>query len=186
MSEWNAETAQWYADKYGEYATNRLAADALDVAPDAVIVDVGCGTGSALRRVARRVPKGTLVGVDPIPRMLEIARERIARHPEGHRIEFRRGPAEKLPVDNASADLVFAFDSIDHWQDKATGLAEIRRVLRPQGRLVVVKDGGVPGGAKAKRDFLSELGRAGFHVLDEQALAECDVSCTMWVCGVAQ
>ena len=89
-------------------------------------------------------------------------------------------------MDNASADLVFAFDSIDHWQDKTTGLAEIRRVLRPQGRLVVVKDGGLPGGAKAKRDLLSELGRAGFHVLDEQALAECDVSCTMWVCGVAQ
>jgi hypothetical protein len=46
MSDWNAETAEWYAANYGEYATNRLAADALEVAPDAVIVDVGCGTGS--------------------------------------------------------------------------------------------------------------------------------------------
>ena len=41
MSAWNTETAEWYAAKYGEYATNRLAADAVDVAPDAVIVDVG-------------------------------------------------------------------------------------------------------------------------------------------------
>ena len=91
MSEWNAETAQWYADKYGEYATNHLAVEALDVAPDAVIVDVGCGTGSALRKVAARAPRGELVGVDPVPRMLEIARERAADHPEGHRIEFLQG-----------------------------------------------------------------------------------------------
>lgn len=186
MSEWNAETAQWYADKYGEYATNRLAVDALDVAPDAVIVDVGCGTGSALRRVAARSPRGELVGVDPVPRMLEIARERAADHPEAHRIEFREGSAEKLPVGDDHADLVFAFDSIDHWQEKATGLAEIRRVLRAGGRLVVVKDGGVPGGTKAKREFLNQVASAGLEVLDEQTLGEDDVTCTMWVCGIAQ
>lgn len=186
MSEWNAETAQWYADKYGEYATNRLAVDALDVAPDAVIVDVGCGTGSALRWVAARASEGELLGVDPVPRMLEIACERAADHPQGHRIEFREGPAEKLPVGDDHADLVFAFDSVDHWQDKAAGLAEIRRVLRAGGRLVVVKDGGVPGGAKARREFLDQIVRAGFEILDEQTLADDDVTCTMWVCSVAR
>jgi len=186
MSEWSAETARWYADRYGEYATNRITVDALDLSPDAVIVDVGCGTGSALRRVAKRVPRGMLLGVDPTPQMLEIARERAARHPEGRRIEFREGSAEKLPVDSAYADLVFAFDSIDHWQDKSAGLAEIRRVLLPQGRLVVVKDDCLPGVAKAKRVFLNELGRADFRVLDEQVLTEGDVSCTMWICGIAE
>ena len=185
MSEWNAETAQWYADKYGEYATNRLAVDALDVAPDAVIVDVGCGTGSALRWVAARAPGGELVGVDPVPQMLEIARERAADHPEGQRIDFREGLAEKLPVGDDHADLVFAFDSIDHWHDKAAGLAEVRRVLRTDGRLVVVKDGGVPGGAEARRELFDQIGRAGLEILDERTLADDDVSCTMWVCGVA-
>lgn len=186
MSEWNAETAQWYADKYGEYATNRLAVDALDVAPDAVIVDVGCGTGSALRWVAARAPEGQLLGVDPVPRMLEIARKRASEHPQGRRIEFREGPAEKLPVGDDHADLVFAFDSIDHWQDKAAGLAEVCRVLRAGGRLVVVKDGGVPDAAKGRREFLDEIARAGFATLDEQTLAEGDVNCTMWVCTVAE
>jgi len=185
MSEWNAETAEWYAAKYGEYATNRLAADATEVSPDAVVVDVGCGTGSALRRIAARVPDGTLIGLDPIPRMLEIARDRAGEDPNGHRIEFREAPAERLPLEDDSADVIFAFDSIDHWQDKAAGLHEIRRVLRPEGRLVVVKDGGLPGGAKAKRDFLAELERAGLTVLNEESLAEGEVTCTMWVCGVA-
>jgi len=185
MGEWNAETAEWYAEKYGEYATNRLAVDALEVPPDAAIVDVGCGTGAALRHVAGRVPAGTLVGVDPIPRMIEIARERAAEHPEGARLDFREGPAEKLPVDDDCADLVLAFDSIDHWQDRAAGLAEIRRVLRLGGRLVVVKDGGVPGGAKAKRELVEILAQAGFEIRGEQVLVEGDVTCTMWVCSLA-
>jgi len=185
MSEWNAETAEWYAAKYGEYATNRLAADAIEVALDAVVVDVGCGTGSALRRIAPRVPDGRLIGLDPIPRMVEIAQERASKDPNGHRIEFREAPAERLPLEDGSADVVFAFDSIDHWQDKAAGLREIRRVLRPQGRLVVVKDGGLPGGAKAKQEFLTELDRSGLAVMQEEDLAEGDVTCTMWVCGAA-
>lgn len=183
MSGWTAETAEWYAERYGEYATNRLAADATEVAPDAVVVDVGCGTGSALRRIAPRVPDGMLIGLDPIPRMLEIARERASVDPNGHRIQFREAPAERLPLEDASTDLVFAFDSIDHWQDKAAGLREIRRVLRPDGRLVVVKDGGLPGGAKAKLTFLAELRRSGLKVVLESDLVDGDVRCTVWTCG---
>lgn len=186
MSEWTAETAEWYAARYGEYATNRLAADAVEVKPDAAVVDVGCGTGAALRRLAPRVPDGTLIGLDPIPRMLEIARERASEDPHGHRIDFREAPAEKLPLDDDSADLVFAFDSIDHWRDRALGLREIRRVLRPGGRLVVVKDGGLPGGAASRQAFLDELDRAGLAVVREDHLSEGDVACTMWVCGVAR
>ena len=87
MSEWNTETAEWYAARYGEYATNRLAVAAIDLAPDSVVVDVGCGTGSALRHLAGR-SSGSLIGIDPVPRMIEIARERTASHPDGARIEF--------------------------------------------------------------------------------------------------
>ncbi len=185
MSEWTAETADWYAAHYGEYATNRLAVDAIYVAPDAFVVDVGCGTGSALRRLAPRVPKGRLVGVDPVPRMLAIARERASTDPNGHRIEFAEAPAERLPLEDGVADLVLAFDSIDHWSDLDAGLREVARVLRPGGRLVVVKDGGLPGGARAERAWRAALGRSGLAVQHEAALAEGDVACTLWVCGAA-
>lgn len=185
MSEWDAETAEWYAARYGEYATNRLTADAIDVAADAVVVDVGCGTGSALRRLAPRVPEGRLIGVDPTARMLEIAAERAEDDPNGHRIELLEGPAERLPLADAMADVVLALDVIDHFEDPAAGLREIRRVMRPGGHLVVVKDGGLPGGAEARRRFLGALEQAGLGVTDERSLAEGDVSCTMWVCRVA-
>ena len=185
MSEWTAETAEWYAEHYGEYATNRLAVDAIDVAPDAVVVDVGCGTGSALRRLAPRAPNGRLVGIDPVPRMLEIARERAAADPSGPRIEFVEAPAERLPLEGGIADVVLAFDSVDHWGDRDAGLREVVRVLRPGGRFVVVKDGGLPGGAGATRAWRAALGRAGLVVQHEATLSEGDVACTLWVCGGA-
>lgn len=185
MNEWTAETAEWYAANYGEYATNRLGVDAIDVAPDAFVVDVGCGTGSALRRLAPRVSSGRLIGVDPVPRMLAIARERAAADPNGPRLEFIEAPAERLPLDDGVADVVLAFDSIDHWGDRDAGLREVVRVLRPGGRLVVVKDGGLPGGAEATRSLRAALGDVGLDVQDEAALAEGGVTCTLWVCGGA-
>lgn len=182
MDAWNEETAEWYAAAYGEYATNRLAVDAIDVARDAVVVDVGCGTGSALRHIAPRVPEGRLIGVDPTPRMVAIANERAEADPNAGRIEFILAPAERCPLEDGLADVVLAFDSIDHWRDRIAGLAEVRRILRPGGRLVVVKDGAVPGAPGAERELLVDLDRAGFTVQEERGLVEDDVACTMWIC----
>jgi ubiquinone/menaquinone biosynthesis C-methylase UbiE len=184
MNEWDAETAEWYAANYGEYATNRLAVEALELKPDSLVVDVGCGTGSALRRAASTITQGSLIGVDPVPRMIEIARERTAGHPAAARIEFRLGAAEDLPVDDAAADVVLAFDSFDHWQDKARGLSEIRRILRPAGRFVVVKDAGLPGEQEARRAFVDALARAGFVVSREEQIEGDDVRFTLWECEV--
>jgi ubiquinone/menaquinone biosynthesis C-methylase UbiE len=185
MTGWTDETAEWYAASYGEHATNRLAVDALDVARDAVVLDVGCGTGSALRRIAPRVPEGGLIGVDPTPRMFAIARERASEDPNGGRIAFVVAPAERLPFEHGLADIVLAFDAIDHWEDRIAGLREVGRVLRQEGRLVVVKDGAVPGSTGASRELRSDLDRTAFAVLGERALTEGDVTCTMWTCGRA-
>ena len=83
------------------------------------------------------------------------------------------------------ADLVFAFDSFDHWQDKARGLAEVRRILQPGGRLVVVKDGAVPGGSRARKVFRDALALAGFTECSKQDISADGVSFTLWICRVA-
>src|SRR5690606_42131928 len=104
MSTWTSETAEWHARHYGEYATNRLAVDALSFSHDAVVVDVGCGTGAGLRHAAGRVTSGSLIGVDPVPRMVEIAREQSAKHPAGERNEVRGGSAAAMPLDAMPTD----------------------------------------------------------------------------------
>lgn len=176
MSEWNAQTAEWYAETYGEYATNRLAVDRLKLRADAAILDVGCGTGAALRHAAKRVTDGTLVGVDPVPRMVEIAQERAAGHPGP--LHFLTGPAEALPVGDAAFDVVLAFDSYDHWTEPERGLAEVRRVLRAGGLFVVVKDGGVG----SLRSFREDVEAAGFAVLSEESVQAEGVGFLLWRC----
>ena len=180
MTDWNSETVEWYAKKYGEYPTNRLAVDVLDLPSDAVIVDVGCGTGSALRHASSEVINGLLVGIDPVPRMIEIAQERTVDHPSSDRIEYRQGTAESIPVEEDFSDYVFAFDSIDHWNDKEKGFAEIHRILRPGGKLVIVKDGSVPGASNALETLTDEIERFGFKELEQQKLSDEGVVFTIW------
>ncbi len=184
MSEWTTETADWYAANYGEYPTNQRVIELLEIAEDAVVVDVGCGTGSALRHASEKVTRGRLIGVDPVPRMVEIARERLLGHPAAARIELLEAPAHVLPLAEGSADLVLALDSYDHWgAEQAAGLREVRRILRPEGRFVVVKDGGLPGGEAAVAAFIAALGEAGFAVVEQRDVAEEELSFTCWVCS---
>lgn len=182
MADWNSDTAEWYAKNYGDYPTNRLAVDELDLPKDTVIVDIGCGTGSALRHASSRVSDGLLIGIDPVPRMIEIARERTIDHPGSDRIEYRQGTAENIPIGDNFSDYVFAFDSLDHWGDKERGFDEIHRILRPDGKLVIVKDGSVPGASKVREALVDEIQRFSFKVLDQQQLSGEGVTFTMWTC----
>ena len=182
MSEWNAETAEWYAENYGEYPTNRLAVDQLDLAGHTAIVDVGCGTGSALRHAASKTAEGVLLGIDPVPRMIEIARERTREHELADRIEYRVGAAEQLPVEDDYASCVFAFDSIDHWQDVEKGLVEVQRILQPDGIFAVVKDKSVPGAKKAVRELEKNLRFAGFGITDRKEISTDEISFVLLIC----
>jgi len=186
MTEWTSETAQWYASNYGEYPTNRLAVDELTLSAEAVVVDVGCGTGYALRHASGQVTRGRLIGVDLVPEMIEIARERTVDHPHSARIEFRVGSAESLPVEDEAADVVFALDSVDHWQDVKRGLGEIRRILRPGGTLAIVKDRSVPGAAEAGRVVADTVGSAGFSAIDKREISGEGVSFTLWIWRLAE
>ena len=185
MSSWNNDTAQWYADNYGEYATNRLCVDALTLFTDATIIDIGCGTGSALRHASGQVTQGCLIGVDPVPRMIEIAKEKTASHCAADRIKFYLAAAEKLPVENACADFVLAFDSFDHWKSPLKGLSEVKRILKETGQLVIVKDSGLAHASKSRKVFFDALKTKGFNVATEKQINDKDVSFTYWICTVA-
>jgi ubiquinone/menaquinone biosynthesis C-methylase UbiE len=104
-----------------------------EVAQPMAVLDVGCGTGVLLRRLAGVYPLASLVGVDAAAGM--IAQARAAA--EGGLLRFEEAQAEKLPFPDGSFDLVVSTMSFHHWADQQRGLCEVRRVLAPDGVFVL-------------------------------------------------
>lgn len=98
------------------------------------MLDVGCGTGVAVRAAAGRVQRA--VGVDISPAMIERARELAAGLGN---VEFVVGDSEHLPFSEATFTTVMCSSSFHHYPDAAQALREMARVLVPGGRLVIAE-----------------------------------------------
>jgi ubiquinone/menaquinone biosynthesis C-methylase UbiE len=98
------------------------------------VLELGCGTGN-LQRSLQQSTSHWAVGIDPSPQMLAITRRKLTR--AALPIQLARGFAQALPFAPASFDSIVATFPTDYIIDPTT-LAEIQRVLRPGGRLVVV------------------------------------------------
>ncbi|HEY9266526.1 MAG TPA: methyltransferase domain-containing protein [Mycobacterium sp.] len=118
----------------------RLAADLAQVSAADHVVDIGCGPGTAARTAARRGARVT--GVDPAASMLRLARA-VTRNRAA--ITWAEGAAERLPVADGSATVVWALATVHHWRDVTKGLAEAHRVLASGGRLLAVERQTKPG-----------------------------------------
>jgi SAM-dependent methyltransferase len=137
---WDDGTAEWYVEHYGDHATNRMAVERAQLRPDDLVVDIGCGSGEAVREAAARLQGGRVTGVDPTPAMIRFARELSSSHAGRDRIQFLAGSAEDLPLPDASATVAMAINSLHHWQNPTAGLAEAMRVLAPGGRLLIADE----------------------------------------------
>ncbi len=112
-------------------------ADQLDPGDGDTVVDVGCGTGTEVRRLAERVgPAGRSIGVEPHEGLRGVARER--RSEEGSEAEFVDGVAGALPFDDECVDAIRCERVLQHLSDPSGAVAEMARVLRPGGRLALV------------------------------------------------
>jgi SAM-dependent methyltransferase len=120
------------------------------------VVDVGSGAGTDCLVAGRAVgPEGAVVGVDMNEQMLTRSRRAADRAGLDH-VEFRRGLAEELPVEDGWADLVISNGVLNLVPDKPAAYREIFRVLRPGGRLQVSDicvEQAVPEGAKKDIDL---------------------------------
>jgi ubiquinone/menaquinone biosynthesis C-methylase UbiE len=112
--------------------------DFADVRPGSYILDVGCGTGVVARDLARRVgEQGRVVGVDPSRQFIQEAATRARAEGVEGRIEFRCADGAALPFPDNRFDLVVASNVFSHVAHGLQVLAEMTRVLRPEGAVVV-------------------------------------------------
>lgn len=103
-------------------------------APGMRLLEIACGTGVLTRRILERVPlDARLVATDLNPAMMEIAQHRAGAD---SRVEWRQADGTQLPFEDASFDVVACQFGVMFYPDKAAGMREARRVLRPGGRLL--------------------------------------------------
>ena len=141
------------------------------------VVDVGCGTGNAALVAAERGAR--VVGVDPAPRLLEVARAEAAAR--GLDAAFEQGEAARLPLGDGDTDVVLSVFGVIFAPDAAAAVGEMARVTAPGGRIAIsawIPEGtireamavvgqavaramggppGPPGFAWHKRDVLGDL-----------------------------
>ncbi|HEX7118829.1 MAG TPA: class I SAM-dependent methyltransferase [Longimicrobiales bacterium] len=115
-------------------------------APGERILEIGCGTGSMLLLLKRAQPDAEVVGLDPDPKALSIARRKATG--AGVEIRLDRGYADALPYDEGTFDHVVSSFMFHHLSssEKEDALSEVRRVLRPGGRFHLLDFDGMGAG----------------------------------------
>ena len=101
------------------------------------MLDIGTGPGHIPLLVCDTIEGARVVGLDAAETMLVHARRHLAGSPHGERVDYVRGDAKALELEDASFDTVYSNTILHHIPDPAPFLAEARRVLRPGGVLLV-------------------------------------------------
>jgi len=129
-----AKAAKHYDEKWAFYveATTRETLRRLPLNAASRVLDVGCGTGELLRRIRANVPDAVLAGLDPVPEMLDVAREKLSG-----RDDLRVGYADRLPWNAGTFDVVVSCNMFHYISEPLKALREMARVLRPTGALVL-------------------------------------------------
>ena len=139
---WRYDLGSWFCDNFlfrGQMRVLRQkTANLAGLQPGEIVLDVGCGTGTLAIEVQPRVgATGRVVGVDPGAQQIAWARSKAARRHMP--VEFQTGVIEQLAFPDQTFNVVLSTIMMHHLGDglKRQGLAEIARVLKPGGRLVI-------------------------------------------------
>lgn len=104
------------------------------VPSDAVVLEVGMGTGKTLAALAQRVAR--VIGVDSSEKMLQSCRERVEKHGLTN-VTLKLGEAEALPVPESECDTAYSSMLLHHLADPSLGVREMGRVVKPGGKVVI-------------------------------------------------
>jgi SAM-dependent methyltransferase len=156
-----SRVVEWGAGRYERIAEQLLPAaqvvvDCAGISEGEIVVDVGCGTGNAALLAAER--GASVIGIDPAERLLSVAA--AAAEERDFDAEFLPGEAASMPVSNAEADVVLSVFGVIFAPDPAAAAAEIDRVTKPQGRIVMaawIPGGPISDAVRLARETLAEI-----------------------------
>ena len=110
------------------------------IEPDYVILDVGCGGGKTVNRLAKQAPLGRVFGIDYSADMVAYSRKVNKKLIAERRVEIVEASVEKTGFPDSFFDLVTAVETYYFWPSLPDALREIKRVLKPNGKLLMVNE----------------------------------------------
>ncbi|WP_440066919.1 class I SAM-dependent methyltransferase [Streptosporangium sp. OZ121] len=164
-----------FAHRSSNRQRNIWAVSLLDVRPTDRVLEIGFGPGVAIAEFARRATRGRVFGVDHSQSMVRQATRRNAAAVRAHRVHLMHASVERLPSFGDPLDAILAVNSVGFWPDPVDRLRELRRLLRPAGRIALVSQPRCPGATRdttawAAQELQDMLTQAGFTRLRVETL----------------
>jgi ubiquinone/menaquinone biosynthesis C-methylase UbiE len=137
QTKFNARAREGLMMEKGYGTIGKQALELMRVPPEARVLDVGCGSGWATRRVAGYAINGHVTGIDLSDEMIRVARESSKSFSN---VDFQVASAERLPFRNAQFTHAFSIESLYYFEEILDAIGEIHRILLPGGMFVAVVD----------------------------------------------
>jgi len=118
-------------------AHNDLVRQELAIGPEDRVLEIGFGGAALLAKLCREASGGSVTGVEVSDEMLALAAKRFRNAIASGRMTLKRASVEALPFADAQFDKACTVNTTYFWRDLAGGLSELRRVIRPGGRLLI-------------------------------------------------
>ncbi|MBF6168716.1 methyltransferase domain-containing protein [Streptomyces gardneri] len=154
---------------------NVWAVSLLAVQPTDRVFEIGFGPGVAIAEFAGRATQGHVFGIDHSRAMVRHAARRNAAAVRAGRVHLTHASVEQLPSFDDPLDAILVVNSVGFWPDPVERLRELRRLLRPAGRIALVSQPRCPGAtwdttARAGQELQDLLAQAGFTELRVETL----------------
>ena len=147
----------------------RWVSDLLAVQQSDSVLEVGFGPGVVIRHLTELTPSGHISGIGPSQEMVDQARDRNSAAIRTGRLDLQRGSVESLPFGDNSFDQALAINSMQVWPDALAGLRELRRVLKPGGKIALGFTRFSGQSSKGLADTLTDAGFTNAQALEENA-----------------
>jgi ubiquinone/menaquinone biosynthesis C-methylase UbiE len=110
------------------------------VPKSATILDVGCGGGRTVQRLAALAPEGKVTGLDYSAASVAVSRDRNAQEIEAGRVQIEQGSVAALPFPDRTFDVVTAVETHYYWPDLPANVREVLRVIKPGGTFALIAE----------------------------------------------
>lgn len=136
------EAGKMVADEMNinHYELTSWGLEKIDIKPESIILDIGCGGGRTVNRLALLAPEGKVFGIDYSNDCVNWSIEFNKKLIDSGKVEIQNASVEKIPFEENKFDLAVAVETIYFWPNLIENFSEIKRVLKPSGRIMIINE----------------------------------------------